>query len=111
MNQLKAFPQVRGTQEVLDSWKTKAGLQAQILNNMALCGYVQLPKGHPCHGRDWDNLRDIHINGEPSFAGPGVDGTWVIGFDHGFHSDDLDEMREDCESLAKQLNEFVRQLS
>lgn len=54
----------------------------------SLCGYVAIPPGHPAHGLDWDAeaLREIEVHGDLTFAGRGIDDSWVFGFDcgHGF---------------------------
>lgn len=98
-----------------------------------LCGYVRIPKGHPCYGADWDSdlLEDICVHGgitwcRKSAPGEKPDGGWWIGFDcahawdigpgmlstnmyrHGL--DDMtyktmDFVRDECERLAKQLKE------
>lgn len=51
------------------------------------CGYVRVPKGHPWHGKDWDEV-DCEVHGGLTFAEadvhcdkPGEDDAWWVGFD------------------------------
>lgn len=51
------------------------------------CGYVRVPKGHPWHGKDCDDV-DASVHGGLTFAepdmhcdGPGEDDAWWLGFD------------------------------
>lgn len=63
----------------------------------ALCGYVGVPRGHPCYGIDYDHV-DVDVHGGLTFAnhcqegaeergichkvGPGEpDDVWWLGFD------------------------------
>lgn len=57
----------------------------------ALCGYVGVPEGHPCYGKDWDDL-DVNVHGgltysdacQPGDHVPGEkesDNMWWLGFD------------------------------
>jgi hypothetical protein len=49
----------------------------------SLCGYVAIPPGHPAHGLDdyAEVLSEIDVHGGLTFAGRGVDDSWVLGFD------------------------------
>ena len=109
---------------------TAAGLPALIVRNAmgALCGYVAVAPGHPCHGTSGDGLEvhgGITYQGECSGAvchvpAPGdPDDVWWLGFDAAHWRDlvpAMDEaigtggvyrnvayMRGECESLAAQL--------
>lgn len=65
-----------------------AGLKCLILRHPELkhlCGYVALPKGHPCYGKDYDDI-GVEVHGGLTFAreGDGKDwakGYWWLGFD------------------------------
>jgi hypothetical protein len=53
-----------------------------------LCGYVAVPTGHPAHG--WSMREaDVEVHGSITFAGPGVAGLWVLGFDCGHGNTDV----------------------
>jgi hypothetical protein len=54
----------------------------------ALCGYVAVPPGHSAHGKDLGELGGLRVHGSVTYAGPGVAGLWVLGFDCG-HSRDV----------------------
>lgn len=51
------------------------------------CGYVEVPEGHPWHGRHLDYLGHVNVHGGITFAGdivePMIEGSsgWWIGFD------------------------------
>ncbi len=53
--------------------------------NGQLNGYVAVPKDHPAWGRDYGEI-DVDVHGGLTFAGRGIDDSWVFGFDtsHGF---------------------------
>jgi len=78
-----------------------AGYKCLILRHAELkhlCGYVGVPRGHPCHGKDADHLpyRDllqVSVHGGVTWAAEGDGehrpvGTWWLGFDCG-HAWDL----------------------
>lgn len=85
----------------------------------ALCGYVGVPKGHPYHGREWDNI-DVAVHGGVTFAkgcqhsedpafgvchipDPGEpDDVWWIGFDCAHFQDLIPEMNK----LRRQMPEL-----
>ena len=99
-----------------------------------LCGYVEIPKGHPLHGVDYrniDQLLDVH--GGLTFAdrdAPGVANRsgWWLGFDCAHHGDLVPQMlffsarelggtyrdfgfvKAQCEALAQQIKR-VRPMS
>jgi hypothetical protein len=69
-----------------------AGFQWEVTKNGLgyRCGYVRLPKGHPWHGKDYDDepLYDIEVHGGLTFAAAdtdcgkgGEDKAWWLGFD------------------------------
>ena len=56
------------------------------------CGYVRIPKGHPWHGKSYDDIYDIapdlNVHGGLTFSeadvecdDPGKDNAWWLGFD------------------------------
>jgi len=47
------------------------GLPCLIVRNPvgALCGYVGVPEGRPCHGKEYDTV-DVECHGGLTFAGP-----------------------------------------
>lgn len=69
-----------------------AGFQWEVTKNGLgyRCGYVRVPKGHPWHGRDYDDesMWDVDVHGGLTFAKPdthcgkdGEDDAWWFGFD------------------------------
>lgn len=52
-----------------------------------LCGYINVPTGHPWHGEDYDAIYDmtengINVHGGLTFAGDRKrEGEWWVGFD------------------------------
>ena len=60
------------------------------------CGYIGLPKGHPLHGKDYDEI-DINVHGGLTYSDNSgtypVENTgdiWWIGFDCGHYMDGKD---------------------
>ena len=64
-------------------------------------GYVVIPKGHPLHGEDYENI-DVDVHGGLTFADAAdnldwpelIDedkGGWVVGFDTAHLGDDLNK--------------------
>jgi len=90
-------------------------------------GYVIIPKGHPLHGKNYDEIHDLIpalvVNGDLTFADSADDlkwdelpdnseGAWVIGFDTAHSWDTLekwckDAVMEEAERLKNQLAEYV----
>lgn len=74
---------------------THAGFEWIVVRNdyACRCGYVRLPKGHPWHGKPYDDIgADVHGGltfAEPDleYDAPGEDDAWWIGFDCGHASD------------------------
>lgn len=92
-------------------------------------GYVVLPKGHPAHGLDYNDIHDkwdIDVNGGITFAqliDEGIQswidwskgfitnediGAWVVGFDTAHYMDDLaswpqEAVFEETQRLREQL--------
>jgi hypothetical protein len=71
------------------------------------CGYVRVPKGHPWHGKDYDDL-EVNIHGGLSFAENDVpydkgvaDDAYWLGFDCA-HSGDAPDPK-----LGGKLSEFA----
>lgn len=71
-----------------------ASLKCLILRHSELghlCGYVGLPKGHPCYGKDYnhipyDDLSPLEVHGGLTFSREGngdkwSEGYWWVGFD------------------------------
>ena len=90
-------------------------------------GYVTIPKGHPLHGKGYDEIHDLvpalEVNGGLTFADSANDlkwdelpenseDAWVVGFDTA-HSWDTLEMwskeavMEEAEKLKIQLENYV----
>jgi len=64
-----------------------AGLKCLILRHEMghLCGYVAVPKGHPCYGRDYDHipyddLFPVEVHGGLTFSREGNGDTWGKGY-------------------------------
>ncbi|GAI24829.1 unnamed protein product [marine sediment metagenome] len=65
-----------------------AGLKCLILRHHEfghLCGYVAVPKGHPCHGKDYDHtpyddLIPVEVHGGLTFSREGDGDTWSKGY-------------------------------
>lgn len=84
-------------------------------------GYVIIPKGHPLHGKHYDELNQIvDVHRGLTFSGSGasmsdlVDESehkdWVVGFDTAHYGDSLAEWPKDAveaetERLKKQLED------
>lgn len=51
------------------TWTTKAGYQAtvKIMPQGHRCGYVTLPDGHPCNGKDYNDLA-IQVHGDLTYG-------------------------------------------
>ncbi len=116
------------------AWRTLAGYTAQAKRSLPLgywCGYVAVPPGHPCHGRERSDLPDLTVHGGVTWAGKAAEGgAWWIGFDctHAYDARPSDRMieklvgsdvasrgvyrdlgfvRMQCERLAQQLHELL----
>ena len=51
------------------TWTTQAGYQAtvKIMPQGHRCGYVTLPDGHPCNGKDYNDLA-IQVHGDLTYG-------------------------------------------
>lgn len=73
-------------------------------NNLGYrCGYVCIPKGHPWHGQEYDDLEGVSVHGGLTFSGADDSTTdinfkdsWWIGFDcaHAYDAPDLSLLPE-----------------
>ena len=77
------------------------GFPCILHRNMAWCGYVAVPPGHPWHGKgyDWENGIEAEVHGGITYAEkcqgaichvakPGEpDDVWWVGFDCNHHLD------------------------
>jgi hypothetical protein len=76
-------------------WRHR-GLPCLILRSHsgALCGYVGVPSGHPCHGKGCDEIADLEVHGGLTYSntcnghichvpqpGESGDDVWWLGFD------------------------------
>ena len=79
------------------TWTTKAGYQAtvKIMPQGHRCGYVTLPDGHPCVGKDYNDLA-IQVHGGLTYG----DGA-TFGFDCAHYCDkpDMDLMSKDFKQV------------
>ena len=79
------------------TWITKAGYQAtvKIMPQGHRCGYVTLPDGHPCNGKDYNDLA-IQVHGDLTYG----DGA-TFGFSCAHYGDkpDMDLMSEDYRKI------------
>jgi hypothetical protein len=50
-------------------WTTAAGYEAEVLATPMghRCGYVTVPEGHPCAGKDYNEL-DVEVHGGLTYA-------------------------------------------
>lgn len=70
------------------SWMGFAWLTAH--NNLGYrCGYVRVPKGHPWHGLEYENV-PASAHGGFTYAEADTDGGWWVGFDCAHHGDGPD---------------------
>jgi hypothetical protein len=87
-----------------------------------LCGYVDLPKGHPWHGEHYDDI-DADVHGGLTY-GKAEGDCWRIGFDCAHAGDfvpvasfagehaayrDAAYVTAECESLARQAAEATKE--
>ena len=95
----------------------------------ALCGYVNIPPGHPCFDSDYDHelLDSINVHGGVTYAEPASTFYWRFGFDCAHAGDfmpvfdgitvhesytvyrNMDYVTTECESLAKQLFQITQE--
>lgn len=112
-------------------WTTSAGYEAEVLATEMghRCGYVTVPKGHPCEGKDYTDL-DVHVHGGLTYSnGPqfGFDCAHLYDakdpslmsdefrkihemwprFDEGGTVKTLEFCVAECEKLAAQLKELA----
>lgn len=109
-------------------WTTRAGLNAAIIQTPMghLCGYVEVPEGHPAHGHEseYDEpLNSIRCHGGITYAefndndypiAQAEKGRYWIGFDCGHFGDgrDPDAVRKYLVGVdGKAQEESVRLLS
>lgn len=105
------------TPTVEREWTTHAGSRGLVLRGLVLCGYVELPDGHPWRGCAAEDV-PASVHGGVTFAGmlQGRYGHWV-GFDFAHAGDHIpgmrvpgrewsvDEVAEEVERLAAQARE------
>lgn len=87
------------------------------------CGYVDVPVGHPWHGRNSESLYRINVHGGVTYAQENPEtGEWRVGFDccHGYdwipmigvgRKEDYRDVRyasRECERLANQAAEAAK---
>jgi len=85
-------------------------------------GYVVIPKGHPYHGKHYDEI-PVEVHGGLTFAEPAKEldwkelgekdkEGWVVGFDTAHYGDSLSswpkvEVAKETRRLAKQLKNLA----
>ena len=92
-----------------------AGYKCLILRHpelLHLCGYIAVPSGHPCYGKDtshlpYRDLLEIDVHGGVTWAAEGDGdhrpaGLWWLGFDCGHFMDSVPYI----EALATWLSEM-----
>ena len=69
------------------TWTTQAGYKAEVVASPMghRCGYVTLPTGHPCEGKDYNDI-DVDVHGGLTY-GNGA----KFGFDCAHYYDKRDE--------------------
>lgn len=87
-------------------------------------GYVVIPKGHPAHGKDYDDI-NIQVHGGLTFSSLADEimdweeitkkdsGCWVIGFDCAHYQDTPENcprsyVQSQNRKLVKQLNDMLK---
>lgn len=85
-------------------WTTAAGYEAEVLA-MPMghrCGYVTVPDGHPCAGKDYDEL-DVEVHGGLTF-GNGA----KFGFDcaHFYDAKDPELMSDEYRKIYERWPRF-----
>lgn len=115
---------------IVKQWNTRSGnYPAMIVFAFQShhCGYVGLPKSHPCYGKLYADIEGIRVHGgltySDAFHGILPDDQpkdlWWVGFDCAHYGDkvlmhdyfssegsvfrDADYVEEECEKLASQL--------
>lgn len=83
-------------------------------------GYVIIPKGHPFHGKSYDDINlDIEVHGGLTFAEPAKEidwecidkkdkDGWVVGFDTAHYDDNPDRWTK--EAVQSETDRLVEQL-
>lgn len=88
---------IRNPSAVLSEGK-HLGLEWTVTHNGIgfRCGYVRIPKGHPWHGKSYDEI-NARVHGGLTFSEPdvpcdkgGADDAWWLGFDCSHHGDARD---------------------
>jgi len=110
-------------EHVVKLWKAHGFPCAVCRGMVALCGYVQVPKGHPAYGKWYDDV-DVDVHGGLTFAQRTKDGHW-LGFDcghfgdwwgtvengHGFEHPGkiwtVEDVVQETENLARQFAEMA----
>ena len=85
-------------------------------------GYVIIPKGHPLHGKHYDDI-DVEVHGGLTFSESAKEldwpeitendkEGWVVGFDTAHYSDSLsnwpkEAVQKETRRLAKQLEKLA----
>lgn len=79
------------------TWTTQAGYQAtvKIMPQGHRCGYVTLPDGHPCNGKDYNDLA-IQVHGDLTY---GDGATFGFNCAHCGDKPDMDLMSEDYRKI------------
>ena len=79
-----------------------------------LCGYIEVPQGHPWHGKNHKDpiFDDIQVHGGLSHSEPSCNqGKWILGFDCG-HSGDIvplpKSIQEEIDDLKKKWGVAIR---
>ena len=88
-------------------WQYK-GIECEIFRNKmgSLCGYIHVPKGHPWHGKDYDDI-ETDVHGGLTYAYELKDGEFIIGFDCS-HLDDFTPSLEGRRALETLNNSYAQ---
>jgi hypothetical protein len=88
-------------------WFTKSGYRAIVVFNQTghRCGYVEIPRSHPCYEKEYSDI-NINVYGGLTFSAYSnempydtTEGFWVLGFDCGHYGD-----AEDLEAYERYSN-------
>lgn len=87
-------------------WTTAAGYEAEVLATPMghRCGYVTVPEGHPCAGKDYDEL-DVEVHGGLTYA---LDNQFGFDCAHLYDAKDPELMSEEYREIHERWPRFTK---